>query len=537
MAEVCWQCGAPPKHAQKLALLLERLKPSLGPDVIRLLTTNDVPIDSEIPVVQELLSDGEEVLHALDAQILDLQNALAQLAQKRIKAVNHLRECRAILSPVRRIPQELVCEIFDLSTVRERPSRVRPWERSPWRLGFISRPWRQYALGYAPLWSFFAVPAHALEETQINRVLADLETRLLRCATAPLDILWSKVGRDSPDSRILDLVLPHSDRWRTVSFVDYCSEPMLDWLEPVRGKLDRLRRLEAVDVDSAFSGVFMSAPNLCKVVLRQSSWLDLFPEADQASFPIPWAQITHYQGKFSFAQQIDILLAAPNLSHCSLDIEEWDHDFIPPAHTTVTLPHLRRLCLDPIGCLLHIVAPQLEDLTCSKQGKEVVSRIPPFVHRASCTLQKLALWRCELSSELIAALRSLPSLTSLLLEDLHHQEDDGVDFFAAMSISDTTSDVCPSLTFMAYGYEYWASGASQDSFVHMAQSRFHANSNRPSGTHFGSLRLFCSTDLQHYRRPDPEIMARIRSLQHEGFNVAFLDEDETTEYLRRRCAV
>ncbi|KAJ7200657.1 hypothetical protein B0H12DRAFT_957543, partial [Mycena haematopus] len=113
------------------------------------LSTNEVPLDSEIPVVREIISDAEDRMRALDAQIVYLQTTLAQLGQRRIETAHHLREHRAILSAVRRVPQELICEIFDLSTAQDRAT---PDAIPPWRLGFICHPWRQYALTYPPLW-------------------------------------------------------------------------------------------------------------------------------------------------------------------------------------------------------------------------------------------------------------------------------------------------------------------------------------------------------------------------------------------------
>ncbi|KAJ7247893.1 hypothetical protein B0H12DRAFT_733617 [Mycena haematopus] len=374
MTQVCWKCGAPPKASLTLASLLEPLPPN-PPPVIHLLNTNDAPIDSEIQVVQEIVSAGEDRMRALDAEIVHLQTTLAQLAERRIETTEHLREHRAILSAVRRVPQELICEIFDLSSAQDRAD---PEARPPWRLGGISRPWRQYALAYPPLWSFLVVPASKSHlyfwgESWTNRLLCKLETQLLRCSTAPLDIHWATV--DVPDSRILDLILPHSNRWRTVSFSMAYSESVLDWLEPVRGKLDRLQNLEVADARrTTFPDVFTTAPNLRYVALPQVPVVNHFPLAYQASIPIPWEQITHYRGEHPFAQQLAILQAAPNLSNCALDIDE-PYDFVPPTYTTVTLPRLRRLCLDWVGFLLPVEAPNLEEL-CSVHSMGLLTRIP-----------------------------------------------------------------------------------------------------------------------------------------------------------------
>ncbi|KAJ6462163.1 hypothetical protein C8R45DRAFT_940972 [Mycena sanguinolenta] len=279
-----------------------------------------------------------------------------------------------------------------------------------------------------------------------------------------------------------------------------------------------------------FANVFTTAPNLHHVTLPRIP----VHTAYQILIPLPWQQITQYHGDCHFEQQLYVLQAAPNLTSCTLTVGDADDpDRNPSPQPTVMLPHLRRLSLDEESCCLPIVAPNLEELSsaCSPTG---VKQIIPFVHRASCTLQKLALWDCRLNSQLISTLRDLPSLTYLLIHNDHHTKSQGVAFFTAMSLSGTSADICPRLTSIVYGYTNmgWKSKASRDSFAHMARSRFAANARLP-GTNFMSLRLLPSTyDLKRYVPPQAKIKARVQALQDDGLDVAFLSEGETMEYLR-----
>ncbi|KAF7346676.1 F-box domain-containing protein [Mycena sanguinolenta] len=542
---VCCNCGAALNTSPSLVSLLKPLPSSPSPDITRLLKTNDAPLDAEISVVRQIISDDEDRLDALDARILHLQTVLAQLVKRRTQTSKHLRKHRSIASPIRRMPQELICEILDLSTARDRAGHE---GKPPWRMGWISRSWRQYALGYPPLWSSFTVPAsqaYPWGEDWITSQLPRLESQLLRSGTGPLNIHWSRFDRKEPSSRILDLMLPHSNRWRTVSFhkppraavrpgrLISMSFPIrrptnveLDWLQPLRGKLDALRRLEMVGLRcTTFLDVFATAPNLCKVVGIS------LPPADEASIEVPWKQIKYYRGTYSFAQQVDILQAAPNLLSCTLDITDYDYTFVPPTDTTITLRQLRRLCLDQLGFHLPIVAPNLEELRCV-DGQLKIPQILSFVHRASCTLRRLVLWQCHIHPDLISALRDLPSLTYLFLENEGHLEEHGVALFAALTVSGTAADICPHLATMLYGYTRWDSSASQDSFVCMARSRFLANPSDPLNPRFASLRLLSIDAYEsEYVPPKADVEARVRMLQDEGFDVTFLGEGETTEYL------
>ncbi|KAJ7194531.1 hypothetical protein GGX14DRAFT_475987, partial [Mycena pura] len=266
-------------------------------------------------------------MRALNAHILHLQATLAQLSQRRDETVEHLRVHRAILSPIRRVPMELVCTIFEMASAQNRVKFGTP----PWQLGFICRSWRQYALSYPLLWSSVTVyPCSS--ESKIQQLLAQLQTQLSRATNASLDIHWSCVTR-APDSRLLGLILPHSNRWRNVSFhvINKCR---LDWLLPTSGKLNRLETLEVENFGATtFPDVFTTAPNLGRVVLTPSRSIRRTP-VYLKSIPIPWGQITHYRGEFPGARQLDFLQAAPHLSNCALKIAEGSN-FIPPTNTTV----------------------------------------------------------------------------------------------------------------------------------------------------------------------------------------------------------
>ncbi|KAJ6449013.1 hypothetical protein C8R45DRAFT_1045465 [Mycena sanguinolenta] len=165
--DVCSKCGAPSKAALAIVSLLEPLPPNSSPDIIRLLTTNDPPADAEISI---------DLMQTLDDQVVHLQNTLAQLMQKRSEVVEHIRKHRAILSPLRRVPSELICEIFDLTTAQV---RVEPYAIPPWRLRCISRCWRQYAATYSPLWSSLTISALSTYSSRQNQQLPAVEIQLV----------------------------------------------------------------------------------------------------------------------------------------------------------------------------------------------------------------------------------------------------------------------------------------------------------------------------------------------------------------------
>ncbi|KAJ6578180.1 hypothetical protein B0H19DRAFT_985709 [Mycena capillaripes] len=507
MAQCCWKCGAAsPAPFTDSPPVVMSLK------LTHLLASNEPALDSEIPIIRSIISDGEQQMGALDAQIQRLQVSLEQLAQRRDEIAERIRQHRAAISSVRRVPPELICEIFSLTVSgrilqnKNRASGSKP----PWHLGHICGSWRQAALSYTPFWSSIAVPSSLSSDTHLSRI----EAQLLRAVNAPLEIYWSKVT-SNVDSRLLDLVLPECSRWRTLRLDFAHSSHVLNWLLPVNGHLHSLENLEVVDgFHSTLPDVFSDTANLRQVILTTDRFLP-----SPISPALPWSQITHYRGAYTLTRQLDILSYAPHLLECVLGFIH-DYSFIT---SHVVLPDLRRLCVEDDAILAHLTAPLLEDLTVVWFS----STLLPFVHRSSCTLTKLVLTRCTVSPELTTALENLPSLTHLLLAVDDEESDEEADeeaqtfLFSAMSSAGSASDMCPNLTLLAFGY---VSSTPWDSFFTMAQSRFQREASR------FSLRIFNPGDLTI---DAPK--GQVRMLQDAGMDIGLLDSDDMQEAMSLFC--
>ncbi|KAJ7888089.1 hypothetical protein B0H14DRAFT_2219941, partial [Mycena olivaceomarginata] len=89
------------------------------------------------------VSDGQKQVDALEA-------AIARLTRKRDEIAENIRQHRAILSPIRRVPPELVCEILVLSLSSDDDRDIA--NEPPWHLGHICRFWRHCVLACPALW-------------------------------------------------------------------------------------------------------------------------------------------------------------------------------------------------------------------------------------------------------------------------------------------------------------------------------------------------------------------------------------------------
>ncbi|KAF7372538.1 F-box domain-containing protein [Mycena venus] len=288
---------------------------SLPPNLIHLLQSNDPPQESQIPLIRDIISDDQNRIILMDAEIFALEtqihnlNAnLAQSLQKRNDAAVHAHQHRSILSPIRRVPPELICEIFEI--LHDGKAGTRP----PWSFGHICRSWRHIALSFEQLWSFIVV--RSPPSAKWDALVASIEVQLQRSAHVPLDIYFPDV-RSEMDSRVLGLVLSRCNRWRSLCLDRGTRLPdcnvVLDWLRPVEGHLDQLVKLEARHYWIAIPDIFSTAPRLREVVLTNNRL-----DESSSSIVIPWQQITHYRGTFSSECQLQTPTVAPRLVECTL---------------------------------------------------------------------------------------------------------------------------------------------------------------------------------------------------------------------------
>jgi hypothetical protein len=343
-----------------------------------------------------------------------------------------------------------------------------------------------------------------------------LEAQLLRSANAPLEIHW--LDHYHFDPQLLDLVFPHCHRWRSLYFHDTTPDSsVLDWLQPVKGLLHSLERVEAVvDPGARFPDVFCSAPNLRHVILTDWNFSIMSPLP--TTLVIPWGQITHYRGAHTPEQQFEILKGAPNLVECAIGF--FPYQFVGPGtNPVVLLPHLRRLRIEFTNFLAHLTAPSLEELTVSSY---TYGEILSFIHRSSCTLTRLISMsvstRAIFISELLPLLRGLPALTYLHFENGGYNEENRVLSFAAMTISGAPSDICPNLTSIVYGCRNWDGDSARESFLAMARSRFQPNPSRPGC--LAHLRVFSNGSVSPFT--SDKVGADMKILQDEGFDAVFL---------------
>ncbi|KAJ7114031.1 hypothetical protein C8R44DRAFT_676471, partial [Mycena epipterygia] len=126
----------------------------------KLLTTNEPPADPELTFIRSVVAKTGARLAHLDGEILRLQDRLKKLEEERAPLAIYHAQNNGILSPVRRLPPEVLGEIFSWTLPSARDALLRrrfDTKNSPWVLTYICGRWREVALSTPSLWSLVVI--------------------------------------------------------------------------------------------------------------------------------------------------------------------------------------------------------------------------------------------------------------------------------------------------------------------------------------------------------------------------------------------
>ncbi|KAJ7653978.1 hypothetical protein DFH06DRAFT_1474636 [Mycena polygramma] len=294
-ASVCFTCGcgfvpsAIPTDAQTQELQ-------------QLLRSNAVPPD--VSLLQNTIAAASSELERYGAEIQRVYNTFRSLLSSRSTLAAYESGCRSLCAPIRRLPPELLVEIFDIcsvdvdksvwedSTTADEFDRVS--KRKLLQLSQVCAHWRKLAIGTPQLWSTILCDTSLWRPSSSDTLLSLLDSSLSRGGDYPLKIQVAVLSGDPYQEAVLALLSRHAPRWLNV----YVSTDLASsrYLSSVKGNLHRLEKFHMV---ANWNGVD---------ILRGAPCLSDFTVVGAvADIPeLPWAQIR----TFAYFGPTDVDLAA-----------------------------------------------------------------------------------------------------------------------------------------------------------------------------------------------------------------------------------
>ncbi|KAJ7140950.1 hypothetical protein C8R44DRAFT_846890 [Mycena epipterygia] len=178
------------------------------------LGTNYCPEDEEITEIKAFLEPVIR-LQCLDDEIADLQKTINKLAKERASIGAYVEAHKALISPVRRLPLDLIQEIFVACLLTHRNCVMSALE-APVLLGRICSSWREISLSTPRLCSrlYIVEPKRPFGST------STLDARLAqRLETTKM---W--LASPAPPNHFIQALIPFACRWQHIHFTALTSE-------------------------------------------------------------------------------------------------------------------------------------------------------------------------------------------------------------------------------------------------------------------------------------------------------------------------
>ncbi|KAK7026125.1 hypothetical protein VNI00_015700 [Paramarasmius palmivorus] len=419
---------------------------------------NRVPLEKDIPQNRIFLQEEEEELKRYEDEAVRLRSALEQLEVQRKTLEKKVEERRSWLSPIRRLPREILEEIFTFVSLHKYghalqafpvvrgsgvglPDRTLRIHAPALDLSHVSHYWRWITNDFPRLWSSISVDVFELDEDirplvnhylrkskdyPLDIVISDSETpnRRGRCIQDHLGrhglditkmILWEH-------PRIERLQLEFDEDILSVACIQHISFPALDYF------CNGMRVLQARAETKWFWDAIHDAPNL----------LSAATDYPLPRCMLPYERLRHLSitSNCETEQLLHILRICASLR--SLECHELEPALMPWDETElvcagVTPSHLHHLSIAPtcgprdLNFLFeHLTAPSLasfeildnysEDLATEHDEPWSLRPFIDFLRRSRCKLVDLLLEvpsSSILDTEFLEVLEVCPTLSAI----------------------------------------------------------------------------------------------------------------------------
>ncbi|KAK7030532.1 F-box domain-containing protein [Favolaschia claudopus] len=513
-------------HYEKDWASLSKFKGLPGTRRYNLLHSNEAPFDTELTDFRNVITKTGAPLTRLDDEIARTRRHLQDLQGRRAELWSFRERNRGVLSPLRRVPSEVLGEIFQWALPLPQEIRYRDDFKisdSPWNLTHVCRRWRDVAISKASLWSLVVIKYGDHVNSSRLYPLPMVETQIERAQSHSLRIHFygDEDAKSEPQIQVLECLMRYMSRWEELSIG--LTSFLYPILERTGGHLPVLRRLwiEWLRLESQQSGgpitAFKRAPSLVDAAVYSVHMY--------TPVLLPIGQLTRYQLDAPWKAHRDILALAPNLVEARIAVRHDEESWPDPPESNkkyLQLALVKRLYVSHLAILQYITFPALEEfaidldmgdvLSVARYLKTSVNR--SFDSESSCTLRSLCVAGCPIPS---STLVQFPSVTEfrILLND-NTAPSKALDLLLAdLTVSPDAEHaiVAPQLREISIGYQLNEPQFVISPYLAMLESRCNI-----SGTALCTAALVSVSKI----RREPETKRRMRALREKGLRFEYV---------------
>ncbi|KAF7360841.1 F-box domain-containing protein [Mycena sanguinolenta] len=217
-----------------------------------------------------ILASLSNQLASCDEEVARLRARIDELGRRRVDLQEQYDQCQTLFAPARRLPSEILGEIFALTadvTTERSPDEsemlaLRTLAQADiLAISQVCARWRAISSSTSSLWTTIRLhPTLWRTHGTAKKAMALLECVLGRIGQRPLTIHFTNTSGSLFHGPALELLAQHSARWRAATF--RCPASHFQHLSAAKGNLPLLEILEIDATGSQPVTVFEIAPNL-----------------------------------------------------------------------------------------------------------------------------------------------------------------------------------------------------------------------------------------------------------------------------------
>ncbi|KAJ8075931.1 hypothetical protein PM082_021563 [Marasmius tenuissimus] len=383
-------------------------------------------------IVSRFLLDAEQEMRSYNAEINRLRTAIRLLETKKMGLKKSMVKCRSLLSPVHRLPTEILLEIFSIVT-HEQSVFYPPPQNRVIQLSSVCGRWRDIIISAPNLWSSITILF-----TEWRRKLTDLEkwvrlfldrskTRLLELN---LDFRGMYTDQDHVSiSPVIRALHDHAARWQ-VLYLAYA--PPTFALPLNHHGLPALQQLQTYEEQAdIISSLLKNSPclhtlDVAEIEIGEEPPLNLYPIKTWTVRETDVNPVFRYLARLPVLETIYMHAMG---SHDNLDLHSTELHYYSNTVTSLTADFRDQLALN--ATMNHLTLPRLTSLQVGGyEGWEdewpiwTGSAVINFLSRSSCSVTFLCLQNLPIiDDQAISLLEHIPTLLSLAIEERLEYQD------------------------------------------------------------------------------------------------------------------
>ncbi|KAK1219986.1 hypothetical protein PQX77_017270 [Marasmius sp. AFHP31] len=388
---------------------------------------------SDRHIVSQYLLDAEQEMRSYDAEINRLQTAIHLLETKKTELKKSMIKCRSLLSPVHRLPTEILLEVFS--------TPVQDWFLSPLNEGVIKLSrvcgrWRDIIISAPKLWS--SIDILFVEWRGKFRCLEKWVRLFLdRSKTLPLELKLEFCDRytDQDDIGMLPVIHAlhdHAARWQDL-YLAYA--PSTFALPPNHLGLPALQQLQVYEVQAdVMSSLLKNSPCLHTLDISDIETGEE-PPSNLPSHQIKTWNVSHTDVSPAFRYLARLPVLETIYMHAmgsndDFDLHNTELRYYSNTVNSLTADFRNQHALN--ATMQQLTLPRLTSLQVGGyyEGWEdewpiwTGGAVTDFLSRSSCSLTSLCLRNLPVTDDqAISLLEHIPTLLALEIEERSEYQD------------------------------------------------------------------------------------------------------------------